>query len=1217
MKNSSCFDLVTYEFHVAKHLREKYELDELFFSITGNVVFANFYQVRVFTQKINSKRNIYEHLSPGEVNAAGLIDEIFHFAIKKYFKENFPNSFSDAIKSVKENLGDKNFDNLLLNFINIFPPQKVYKKEVSPKEYLNQFTENIQNREILTEELILLHIANLNPAFNKLKELFSDEYISEKVNYKSTIFRLENFFKKEELKIGAKNIDLFSFLKMPFQNHSESVWDQLEFIKNEWGIFIDVDLIRKIESGKDLFVESIKFDQHFVGGVGGIGGGGGAPTVVPQYKGKKIDATSFVLGKSKFKYAENSTKDYEELEKFTPDTNWMPKLVLIAKNIYVWLDQLSKKYQREIRTLDKIPIEELAQLKKWNINSLWLIGVWERSHASKRIKHLMGNLDAVASAYSLYDYEIAHDLGGEEAYKIFNQNAKLVGVRLASDMVPNHTGIFSKWVIEHPEYFIQLDYPPFPNYSFTETNLSEIPEIELRLEDQYWQMKDAAVVFQRKDLKTGDVKYIYHGNDGTNMPWNDTAQLNMLKAEVREAVIQKIFDVARKFSVIRFDAAMTLAKKHFSRLWYPEPGKGGDIPSRADFALTREEFDEFFPIEFWREVVDRINDEMPETLLLAEAFWLMEGYFVRTLGMHRVYNSAFMHMMMKEENSKYRELITNTLEFEPEILKRYVNFMSNPDEETAINQFGTDDKYFGVLILMCTLPGLPMLAHGQIEGYTEKYGMEYQRAYYDETPQHWLVERHEKEVFPILGKRYLFAEVDNFWLYDFIDMHNNLNENVFAFSNAHNNEKALVIYNNNFQPTSGYINFSRQKLKNNITAKHLANIKFSDKFKIQNSQHHFYIFKDMSHQTEYLFNGKDICESGLFLNLKGFEYRVYLNVEEIYDQFGFVHNFYKENFGKPIWGVKENLEDIKLIPIQNAFKKIFNYKNLSKYFELAFEHSQNITLVDETINKIASEYSHFIFQLKNHLNTDFNYDLLQTSLHEKLKNVFNLIKIGQFKKSKPTNTDERAKQILSEKNKINFMLLILSEVIECTKEIILNENVAKAFPENLKLTKVVQQILSEYTNNEFESTRNAIMLNLVISKKNNLENLNIDFNEFIKLRSSSKMFQFLIDSNGKYFNEILNSEFTQAYIDVNEYNGKKYFSKERFENLLKFFQLFIINKIYTKQINNPVSDSKNRRIVLRFIKKTILLENYFSKLSIISKFIFSDFMEYFNSIKKN
>ena len=76
--------------------------------------------------------------------------------------------------------------------------------------------------------------------------------------------------------------------------------------------------------------------------------------------------------------------------------------------------------------------------------------------------------------------------------------------------------------------------------------------------------------------------------------------------------------------------------------------------------------------------------EVPGTLLLAEAFWLMEGYFVRTLGMHRVYNSAFMNMMRDEENAKYRSVIKNTIEFDPDILKRYVNFMSNPDERTAI-----------------------------------------------------------------------------------------------------------------------------------------------------------------------------------------------------------------------------------------------------------------------------------------------------------------------------------------------------------------------------------------------------------------------------------------------------------------------------------------------------------------------------------------------------
>ena len=69
--------------------------------------------------------------------------------------------------------------------------------------------------------------------------------------------------------------------------------------------------------------------------------------------------------------------------------------------------------------------------------------------------------------------------------------------------------------------------------------------------------------------------------------------------------------------------------------------------------------------------------------------------------MHRVYNSAFMNMLRNEENAKYRLIMKNTLEFDPEILKRYVNFMNNPDERTAVDQFGKGDKYFGI----CTADG--------------------------------------------------------------------------------------------------------------------------------------------------------------------------------------------------------------------------------------------------------------------------------------------------------------------------------------------------------------------------------------------------------------------------------------------------------------------------------------------------------------------------------
>src|SRR5206468_3690672 len=311
-----------------------------------------------------------------------------------------------------------------------------------------------------------------------------------------------------------------------------------------------------------------------------------------------------------------------------------------------------------------------------------------------------------ASAYALDDYRVADDLGGEAAWANLSERAGQRGIKLAADMVPNHMGIDSRWVIEHPEWFLSLSEPPYPAYSFNGPDLSPDPSVSITLEDHYWDSSDAAVVFRRRHNASGDTRYIYHGNDGTTFPWNDTAQLDFIQASVREQVIQTILSVARRFPIIRFDAAMVLAKRHIRRLWWPEQGGGGGaIPSRSERTISEEDFERAMPKEFWREVVDRVASEGLDTLLLAEAFWLLEGYFVRTLGMHRVYNSAFMHMMRDEDNAGYRRLMRETLEFDPGILGRFVNFLTNPDERPAAEQFGTGDKAFSAATLLATLPG--------------------------------------------------------------------------------------------------------------------------------------------------------------------------------------------------------------------------------------------------------------------------------------------------------------------------------------------------------------------------------------------------------------------------------------------------------------------------------------------------------------------------------
>jgi len=487
---------------------------------------------------------------------------------------------------------------------------------------------------------------------------------------------------------------------------------------------------------------------------------------------------------------------------YSADAEWMRDLVLVAKNVLVWLRQLSERYGRSIARLDEIPSSELEELAGRGFTGLWLIGIWERSPASGALKRAQGS-PAAASAYAVRRYRIAGELGGEAALEDLKRRAGECGLRLAADLVPNHTAIDSDWVIEHPERFVWCPESPFPGYRFEGDDLSPDPRVGLRVEDHYQDRTDAAVVFQRVDRQSGETRYVYHGNDGTAIPWNDTAQLDYSRAETRSAVADEIVAMAKSFPILRFDAAMTMTRHHFHRLWYPSPDVAGAIPSRAEHGLSVAEFECRMPQEFWREVVDRVAREAPGTLLLAEAFWLMEGYFVRRLGLHRVYNSAFMHMLRDGDNGHLRQLLGDTLEVDPALLGRLTNYLSTPDEETTIAQFGRGDRYFGACRLLVTLPGLPLFTHGQWEGLEERYGMEFDSPRWQESPDAEVVARHDREIAPLLARRTLFAGVEDFRLLDLLDDSGRRIDAVLAHANNTGTETVIVALNNGDAAVAG------------------------------------------------------------------------------------------------------------------------------------------------------------------------------------------------------------------------------------------------------------------------------------------------------------------------------------------------------------------------------------------------------------------------------
>jgi len=300
----------------------------------------------------------------------------------------------------------------------------------------------------------------------------------------------------------------------------------------------------------------------------------------------------------------------------------------------------------------------------------------------------------------------------------------------------------------------------------------------------------------------------------------------------------------------------------------------------------------------------------------------MEGYFVRTLGMHRVYNSAFMHMLRDEDNAKYRQVIKNTIEFDPQILKRYVNFMNNPDEKTAVEQFGDGDKYFGVCTLLATLPGLPMFGHGQIEGFKEKYGMEFRTPKWDEQIDDGLVAGHEWKVFPLLHRRSLFAESEHFLLYDFYTESGHVNEDVFAYSNKHvdphsgASERGLILYHNKFAETGGWIKTSAayvDKASGDLRQRSLAE-------GLDLPYEGFVIFKDYVTHLEYIRSCEELWERGLFVQLGAYHHHAFLDWRIVVgdEKWQAVHNALNgagvESVGgkwEKMFGIKEEVKEEK------------------------------------------------------------------------------------------------------------------------------------------------------------------------------------------------------------------------------------------------------------------------------------------------------------------
>jgi len=292
---------------------------------------------------------------------------------------------------------------------------------------------------------------------------------------------------------------------------------------------------------------------------------------------------------------------------------------------------------------------------------------------------------------------------------------------------------------------------------------------------------------------------------------------------------------------------------------------------------------------------------------------------------------------------------------------------------------------------MVTMPGLPMFGHGQIEGYHEKYGMEYRRAYWDETPDLHLIERHEREIIPLLHRRHLFSGVGRFLLYDFKTPEGGVNEDVFAYSNRHGGESCLVIYHNKWSEARGWIKTSCAYLDKD--SRKLEQKTLGQGLNLNVEEDQFTIFRDHVSGLEYIRNNKRLVEEGLYVELEAFKYHVFLDFRQVVDneyrQYAQLEAYLN---GRGVPNIQEAMKELFLQPIHYPYRDLVNADTFRRTLETigTLRAEERLSSENKPLEQVEAKIIQLMKEIKHFTQGKADETGLAGEISRKLEVVINL-----------------------------------------------------------------------------------------------------------------------------------------------------------------------------------------------------------------------------------
>ncbi len=183
------------------------------------------------------------------------------------------------------------------------------------------------------------------------------------------------------------------------------------------------------------------------------------------------------------------------------------------------------------------------------------------------------------------------------------------------------------------------------------------------------------------------------GRDPYFPAWPDVLQLNAFNPGLRAAVMETVSSIAGQCDGVRCDMAMLVMNEIFQRTW-------------GDRAGTRPAG------EYWPEVIGAVRALHPGFLFMAEAYWDLE-WELQLQGFDYCYDKKLYDRLEHGPAENVRLHLCAELAYQ----ERLVRFIENHDEPRAAATFPPDREQAAAVTVM-TLPGAKLLYEGQLEGRT-------------------------------------------------------------------------------------------------------------------------------------------------------------------------------------------------------------------------------------------------------------------------------------------------------------------------------------------------------------------------------------------------------------------------------------------------------------------------------------------------------------------